>query len=45
MEENKNRTTEVLNTGKIIIEIIKAQLTGGEYSLPVNCDYKKLFKA
>ena len=44
MEENKNRTTEVLNTGKIIIEIIKAQLTGGEYSLPVNCDYKKLFK-
>lgn len=44
MEENKNRTQEVIKTGEIIIKILKAQLTGGEYSLPVNCDYKKLFK-
>ena len=44
MEENKNLTNDILNTGNIIIEIIKAELTGGEYSLPVNCDYKKLFR-
>ena len=44
MEENKNLTNDILNTGNIIIEIIRAELTGGDYSLPVNCDYKKLFK-
>ncbi len=43
MDEKKRETAEIVETGKILIEIIKADLTGGEYSLPVNCDYKKLF--
>lgn len=44
MEEQKKLTNDILNTGNIIIEIIRAELTGGVYTLPVNCDYKKLFK-
>ncbi len=43
MDEKKQLTAEILQTGEILIGIIKADLTGGEYSLPVNCDYRKLF--
>ncbi len=44
MDEKKQLTAGVIETGKTVINIIKADLTGGDYSLPVNCDYKKLFK-
>ncbi len=44
MDEKKQVTESVAEIGNAVINIIKADLTGGDYSLPVNCDYKKLFK-
>ncbi len=44
MDEKKQVTVGIVEIGKTVNNIIKADLTGGVYSLPVNCDYKKLFK-
>lgn len=44
MEDKKQVTTEVLAMGGIIINILRAQITGNDYSLPVDLDYEKLYK-
>lgn len=44
MEDKKQVTTEVLAMGSIIIDILRAQITGNDYSLPVDVDYEKLYK-
>ena len=44
MEDKKRATTEVLAMGGIIIDIIRAQLTGNDYSLPADVDFSKLYK-
>lgn len=44
MEDKKQATSEVLAMGGIIVDILRAQITGNEYSLPVALDYGKLYK-
>lgn len=44
MEDKKQATTEVLAMGGIIIDILRAQITGDDYSLPVDVDFDKLYK-
>lgn len=44
MEDKKSATTEVLAMGGIIIDILRAQITGDDYSLPVDLDFVKLYK-
>ena len=44
MEGKRQATVEVLAMGGIIVDILKAQITGNDYSLPVNVDFSKLYK-
>ncbi len=44
MEDKKQATNEVLAMGGIIIDILRAQITGNDYSLPVDVDFGKLYK-
>lgn len=44
--ENKNTeiTNDILNTGRILVGALKAQLNGEEYAFPENTDFQKLHK-
>lgn len=43
MKENQVSTQEITAVGKIIIDIIKADLAGADYSIPADVDFKKLY--
>ncbi len=43
MMENQATAQEIKKFGRIIIEIIKNDLAGNEYSLPADVDFKKLY--
>ena len=44
MEDKSQATKEVLAMGGVIVDILRAQITGNDYSLPVDVDYGKLYK-
>lgn len=44
MEKRNEATIEVLEMGNIIVDILRSQITGGVYSLPVGVDFGKLYK-
>ena len=43
MSVNQKTNAEILSVGKIIIDIIKADLAGEEVSLPADVDFGKLY--
>ena len=43
MNENQAAANEIATIGRIIIEIIKNDLAGNDYTLPADVDFKKLY--
>lgn len=43
MNENTNRINEVISVGNVIVNILKAELAGGVYTLPADVDFNKLY--
>ena len=43
MSVNQKANAEILSVGKIIIDIIKADLAGEEVSLPADVDFNRLY--
>ncbi len=43
MKENQNTINDVISVGNVIVGILKAELAGGEFSLPADVDFSKLY--
>lgn len=43
MKENQQVTAEIISVGKVIIDILKANVAGGVYSLPADVDFTRLY--
>lgn len=43
MKENQQVTAEIISVGKVIIDILKAKVAGGVYSLPADVDFTRLY--
>ena len=43
MKENQQVTAEFISVGKVIIDILKANVAGGDYSLPADVDFNRLY--
>ncbi len=43
MSENQQSTKEILSVGNVIIDILKANIAGSDYSLPADVDFNKLY--
>lgn len=43
MNKDQQATEEIVSLGKIIINILKADFAGGDYSLPADVDFDKLY--
>ncbi len=42
--ENEGKTQDIINVGSVLIDAIKAQITGAEFQFPDNTDFEKLYK-
>lgn len=42
--ENSGKTQDIINVGSILINAIKAQITGADFEFPEDTDFEKLYK-
>ncbi len=43
MREKQQTTKEIISVGNVIIDILKANIAGGDYSLPADVDFNRLY--